>query len=258
MGGGGGGGHGIFKCWSHMWKMSMDKVLFDPLTGNKRKETNQEGKLKRLGNGVKRIKIRGEQSDNDTRSFLDIQISVERYEQRGSSCLPNDSRQGDAELQSEREISTPLEQPQAESLPRLSTGQLLANPPNTQLVEYSRVILSFPNPSMQLGIYLQDDLNLDIQDEWIGSLVITVSCSSLQVLERLWDDYCSGHLAEVVQETLVTREVLNELSLSEVKLKTIISAEEYSVCKDFFMSRSGKTDKLNYLHSLKQFSQTEF
>ena len=241
----------------------MDKVLFDPLAGEKKKEMNQEGKLKRL-----KIKIRGEQSDNDmvdTRSFVDIQISVEKYELRGSSsinldCLPKDSRQEDAELQSERESSKPLEQPQAESLPGQSTGELLTNSQDTQLVDYSRVILTLPNPSIQLGIYLQDPkgLNLVIQDECIGSLVITVSCSSLQVLETLWNDYCSGHLAEVVQETFVTGEVLNELSLSEIKLKTIISAEEYSACKDFFMGRSGKTDKLNYSHALKQFSQTEF
>ena len=73
--------------------------------------------------------------------------------------------------------------------------------------------------------------------------MITVSCSSLEVLEQLWRDYCSGHLNEVVQETLVTEQVLKELSLSEVKLKTIISEKEYNACKEWFMRRSGKTKR---------------
>ena len=36
--------------------------------------------------------------------------------------------------------------------------------------------------------------------------MISVTCSSLQALERLWDDYCSGHLSQVVQKLLVTPE----------------------------------------------------
>ena len=89
--------------------------------------------------------------------------------------------------------------------------------------------------------YLKYKLGVDIQGNRLGSLVITVSCSSLQVLERLWEDYCRGHLNEVVQQTLVTEAILKELGLSEVKLKIIISEEEYKACKEFFMQSSGKT-----------------
>ena len=67
-----------------------------------------------------------------------------------------------------------------------------------------------------------------------GSLVITVKCDSLQILERLWKDYLSGHLGEVIQRSFVTEEILKEFSLAELKLKTTISEEEYKACKAYF------------------------
>ena len=68
----------------------------------------------------------------------------------------------------------------------------------------------------------------------MGSLLITVRCDSLQVLERLWEDYSLGHLGDVVQRCFVTEEILTELSLAELKLKTTISKEEYKICKMHF------------------------
>ncbi len=68
----------------------------------------------------------------------------------------------------------------------------------------------------------------------VGSLVITVRCDSLQILEGLWEDYSSGHLGEVVQQCLVTEEILREFSLAELKLKTTILEEEYEACKLYF------------------------
>ena len=67
-----------------------------------------------------------------------------------------------------------------------------------------------------------------------GSLLITVKCDSLQILERLWKDYLSGHLGEVIQRSFVTEEILKEFSLAELKLKTTISEEEYEACKAYF------------------------
>ena len=66
-----------------------------------------------------------------------------------------------------------------------------------------------------------------------GSLVITVKCDSLQILERLWKDYLSGHLGEVIQRSFVTEELLTEFSLAELKLETTISEEEYRACKAY-------------------------
>ena len=68
----------------------------------------------------------------------------------------------------------------------------------------------------------------------IGSLVITVKCDTLEILEELWEDYSSGHLGEVVQRCFVTKEILTELSLAELKLKTTILEEEYKAYKMYF------------------------
>ena len=67
-----------------------------------------------------------------------------------------------------------------------------------------------------------------------GSLVITVKCESLMSLEELWTDYLSGHLGEVVQNCFVTEQILKELNLAELRLKTTMDIEEYNACKMFF------------------------
>ena len=67
-----------------------------------------------------------------------------------------------------------------------------------------------------------------------GSLVITVRCDSLMILEEFWTDYSSGHLGEVVQNCFVTEKILKELNLAELRLKTTIDKEEYNACKIFF------------------------
>ena len=67
-----------------------------------------------------------------------------------------------------------------------------------------------------------------------GSLVITVKCESLMSLEELWTDYSSGHLGEVVQNCFVTEQILKELNLAELRLKTTMDIEEYNACKMFF------------------------
>ena len=66
-----------------------------------------------------------------------------------------------------------------------------------------------------------------------GSLVITVKCESLMIMEELWTDYSSGHLGEVVQNCFVTEKILKELNLAELRLKTTMDIEEYNACKMF-------------------------
>lgn len=66
--------------------------------------------------------------------------------------------------------------------------------------------------------------------------MITVTCSSLQILKGLWEDYSSGHLNRVIEQILVTPDVLEKLGLSELKLKTTISEKEYKKCKEFFLT----------------------
>ncbi|XP_078367695.1 uncharacterized protein LOC144651630 isoform X2 [Oculina patagonica] len=78
------------------------------------------------------------------------------------------------------------------------------------------------------------EMRVIITDVQIGSLLITVKCDSLQILERLWKDYSSGHLRKVVQRCFVTEEILTELGLVELNLKTTILEQEYKACKAYF------------------------
>ncbi len=73
-----------------------------------------------------------------------------------------------------------------------------------------------------------------------GSLVLKVKCNSLQILEGLWEDYSTGHLGELAQTFLVTEEILEELGLVEVKLKTTILKEDYHACQKYLIKISGK------------------
>ena len=77
-------------------------------------------------------------------------------------------------------------------------------------------------------------MKLIITDVAEGSLVITVKCKSLMILEELWTDFLSGHLSEVVQNCFVTEKIMKELNLAELRLKTTINKEEYNACKMFF------------------------
>ena len=106
-------------------------------------------------------------------------------------------------------------------------------------IDFWYVVCAFKKPLEILLEYLKTKLGVVVQGFRQGSLIITVSCSSLEVLEALWKDYRSGHLNEMVQDTLVTAEVLKELNLSEVKLKTIIPEDEYRLYQDFFIQKSG-------------------
>ena len=80
-------------------------------------------------------------------------------------------------------------------------------------------------------------LILDVQP---GSLIITVECSSLEILEGLWDAYCTGHLNKMAQKFLVTDAILKEFGLIEVKLTTTILEEEYIACREYFLQSPGE------------------
>ena len=88
--------------------------------------------------------------------------------------------------------------------------------------------------------YLKDVRKVLLIDAQEGSLIITVECGSLEILDELWDDYCTGHLNEMAQKYLVTEEILKEFSLLEVKLSTTIQEEEYRAARQYFMQGSGE------------------
>ena len=78
-----------------------------------------------------------------------------------------------------------------------------------------------------------------------GSLIITVECGSLKILEKLWQDYCTRNLSRVVQQYLVTEDILKELGLTEVKLTTTIDEEDYRACLKYFKRGKYKSLQLN-------------
>lgn len=83
---------------------------------------------------------------------------------------------------------------------------------------------------------MKDTLGVGVVSDTEGSLLIKVTCSSLEILEGLWEDFSSGHLNEVIEQTLVTSDILEVLGLSDLKLQTTIKEEEYKKCKEFFFS----------------------
>lgn len=71
-----------------------------------------------------------------------------------------------------------------------------------------------------------------------------MECSSLEILEELWEDYRSGHLNEIAQKHLITKDILKEFGLTEVKLMTTILREEYTACQQYFLHSAGKSESL--------------
>ena len=63
-----------------------------------------------------------------------------------------------------------------------------------------------PTKSIRFGLrcYLEGALRVKVTEAVEGSLRITVECPSLEILESLWEDYCSGHLNAVAEEKLLT------------------------------------------------------
>ncbi|KAL9955925.1 hypothetical protein ACROYT_G037328 [Oculina patagonica] len=98
-------------------------------------------------------------------------------------------------------------------------------------IRYLQVVQ--PSNSYELSRFndYMSKMEVAIQNFTIGSLLITLNISTLPILERLWQDYCSGHLGEVVQNALATDEIMNDLGLTELKLKTTILEEDYRACK---------------------------
>ena len=88
--------------------------------------------------------------------------------------------------------------------------------------------------------YMEKVREVIIVDVKTGSLIITVECSSLQILDELWIDYKTGHLNEMAQKYLVTEDVLKAFGLTELKLKTTIVEEEYRACREVFLTSLGK------------------
>ena len=229
------------------WKKSIESFFHDPLSPDAqeniiqlrlwyRKETETKDKVEELAEEVKQIKVKQEQM------HMDILILVDSFKAIGTSVppLPIAARQ----VQVAR-TPIPQEKPSVEDTPTglsspSASTELQGSQQNRPIVlDFWYVVYSFKKPLDLLLEYLKLKLGVDVQGYRLGSLIVTVSCSSLKVLEALWQDYRTGHLNEVVQVTLVRAEVLKELDLREATLRTIISEEDYLSYKNFLKYRSG-------------------
>jgi len=102
---------------------------------------------------------------------------------------------------------------------------------------FQTLLPSTPEEYNEFQRYLREVRNILMVDVAVGSLIITLECSSLEILEGLWEDYCSGHLNKMAQKCLVTKDILRESGLLEVKLITTILEEDYRACREFFTGK---------------------
>ena len=91
--------------------------------------------------------------------------------------------------------------------------------------------------------YMQEMRKVIVDDVKVGSLIITVRCTSLRILDELWKDYCTGHLQDVAQRYLVTEDILQQLGLDSVQLTLTISEEEYMAYRKNFLKNEGMCQK---------------
>ena len=115
------------------------------------------------------------------------------------------------------------------------------------------------NPSNQEELngflqYMEKVRKLILVDVKTGSLIITVRCSLLRILDELWEDYCTGHLNKVAQRYLVTEDFLKELGLDSVQLTLNINEEEYKAYRKHLLRR--KVYEVIIPRSLRQVRET--
>ena len=91
-----------------------------------------------------------------------------------------------------------------------------------------------------LFYYLEGVRQVKVKEAIEGSLRITVECRSIEILEDLWRDYCSGHLNSIAEEYLLTDDIKRRLHVEFVKLKTTILQKDYLVCKQFLKGNSSQ------------------
>ena len=173
-----------------------------------------------------------------------LKITAESITQAGSPIIskqPSGRPQIPQEAGESREIcAIPIRDQERTENENSVSGELQLNPLDSPTeIQIWTVIISFKKSFELFFQYLAYKLDIFSPKHDLGSLLITVECSSLLILEGLWEDYCSGHLNAIAQEMLVTAEVLEKLGLADVRLKTFISEEEYEKGKQIFMDHSG-------------------
>ena len=117
---------------------------------------------------------------------IDYRIDFLTQKPRATSSSQNDP--GEECLRSEKSLS--------------STQEIMNN--------VAKRYLKTENPSNREELdkfvaYMEKVRKVIVVDVKTGSLIFTLECGSVQILDELWEDYSTGHLNEVAQYYLVTK-----------------------------------------------------
>ncbi|KAL9965588.1 hypothetical protein ACROYT_G029409 [Oculina patagonica] len=217
-------------------------------------EGNMKDKLEQVENQVKSV---SEKMDNlleakepsQVEAFLRLHINCEAIAEPGPL---RDSSEMAKTSQASHEVQAKAAEPSTSCLPGTASTSGLGSVKNAEIPSAEGVLRSIAfkyfqtvdpnNPEELNGFlqYLKEVRKVLFVDAQLGSLIITVKCTSLNILEELWEDYCSGYLNEMAQRFLVTKDVLEEVGITEVKLLTTILEEEYRTCREFFLQSQDK------------------
>lgn len=150
---------------------------------------------------------------------LDVLVDCEACEQEGASPTKNVNRE---------ENAVQKRYPSSQEIVNLIAEKYI------QTIDPS-------NPEGLNGFleYMEKVRQTIVIDVKKGSLIITVQCSSLHILDELWEDYCTGHLKEVAQRYLVTEDILKELGVDAVQLTVTINEEEYKAYRKYLLGHEG-------------------
>ena len=154
---------------------------------------------------------------------LGIQIDCDAIEQRGASSAQNVS--GKENVVGRRSPSS------QEVLNLIADNYLQAIHPSS-VEEFNGFVQ-----------YMEKVRQVMLVEVKTGSLIITVRCTSLRILDELWEDYYTGHLQEVAQRYLVTEVILQQLGLDSVQLTLTINEEEYVAYRKNFLKNEGRYPK---------------
>lgn len=236
---------GISSAKKNEWKKAIEKLFHEPLTPDAEKCVDELQYWYLMDMETKHTLDQMQKQIEQLHWKLDIFIAAILLEPSNSAPEVEGAQSSSESV--ETRISIPQEQPSAEGTTGQSTSrELPASQQNdTEVQNLWDHVCSSKCPLNRLKNYLEKKFGANVQGDRRGSLIITVSCSSLEVLEELWEEYRTGHLNEVIQATLVTAEVLEKLNLKEVKLRTIISEEDYLSYKKFLNKSAGNAVKLN-------------
>ena len=246
---------GISSAKREDWKKAIEKFFHAPLTPDAEECVDElqfwylmDMETKHTLDQMQLKQAEMQKQLEQLQSKLDIFIAAIQQEPitSSNSVLEVEGAQSPSESVETR-ISIPQEQPSAEGTAGQSTSTELqaSQQNNTEVQNFWDDVYLSKRSLNRLKKYLKKKFGANVQGDRRGSLIITVSCSSLEVLEELWKEYRTGHLNEVIQTTLVTAEVLEKLNLKEVKLRTMISEEDYLSYKEFLNKSSGNALKLN-------------